>query len=93
MLEVGVSSRNLPSLDFHMRDADCVGAPPAADCVFVEQSEQEGGVDGGVENEPTAATSVARAVIVLASPFTPKAIDAQDLGTLTCLPRLISWFV
>jgi len=48
-LEVGVSSRNLPSLDFHIREADCVGAPPPAGCVFVEQSEQEGGGDGDVE--------------------------------------------
>lgn len=66
MLEVGVSSRNLPSLDFHIRDADCVGAPPAADCVLVEQSEQEGGAGGGVENEPTARTSVARTDVTLA---------------------------
>jgi len=49
-LEVGVSSRNFPSLDFHILEADCVGVPPPAGCVFVEQSEQEGGGDGGVEN-------------------------------------------
>ncbi len=48
-LAVGVSSRNLPSLDFHMRDADCVGAAPPAGCVLVEQSEQEGGAGGAVE--------------------------------------------
>src|SRR5215472_471073 len=59
-LEVGVSSRNLPSLDFHMRDADCDGAPSPAGCVLVVQSEQDGGVGGGVENWPTAAISVAR---------------------------------
>ena len=58
-LDVGVSSRNLPSLDFHMREADCEGAPPPAGCVLVEQSEQEGGVDGAVGNATTAAFSVA----------------------------------
>src|SRR5208283_635301 len=46
-LVCGVSRRILPSLERHMRDADCVGGPPAAGCVFVAQSEQEGGVGGG----------------------------------------------
>ena len=44
----GVSIRVLPSLDRHMRDADCVGAPPAADCVLVAHSEHEGGTAGEV---------------------------------------------
>ena len=44
----GVSKRIFPSLDRHIRDADCVGAAPPAGCVFVLQSEHEGGVAGGL---------------------------------------------
>jgi len=44
MLVFGVSKRILPSLERHMRDADCDGAAPPAGCVFVAQSEQNGGV-------------------------------------------------
>jgi hypothetical protein len=42
----GVSMRRLPLLERHMRDADCVGGAPPAGCVFVAQSEQDGGVGG-----------------------------------------------
>lgn len=42
----GVSIRMLPLLDREMRDADCVGGPPPGGCVFVEHSEQQGGLDG-----------------------------------------------
>jgi hypothetical protein len=42
-LVFGVSRRNFPSLDRHMREADWAGAPPPAGCVFVAQSEQKGG--------------------------------------------------
>ena len=59
-LEVGVSSRNLPSLDLHMRDADCEGDAAPAAWLWVVQSAQEGGVGGGVGSWPTAATSLAR---------------------------------
>jgi len=47
MLVWGVSSRMLPLLDLHTRDADCVGGalPPAA-CVLVAHSEHEGGIGG-----------------------------------------------
>jgi len=64
MLVWGVSNRNLPSLDRHMREADCVGAPPPAGCILVAQSEQEGGVGGGVCGGcPTVAISLARSLI------------------------------
>jgi hypothetical protein len=46
MLVWGVSMRRLPLLERHMRDADCVGGAPPAGCVFVAQSEQDGGVGG-----------------------------------------------
>src|SRR4051812_25261852 len=55
-LLVGVSRRNLPSLDLHMREADCEAAPPLAGCVLVAQSEQKG---GGVGDWPTAGISLA----------------------------------
>lgn len=61
-LEVGVSKRNLPSLDFHIRDADCDGGAPPAGCVCVVQSEHEGGVGEAVGKWPTAAISLARRV-------------------------------
>ncbi len=60
MLVEGVSRRNLPSLDLHMREADWVGAPPPLGCVLVAQSEQKGGAGGGVGGCPTAPTSLAR---------------------------------
>ena len=59
-LDDGVSKRNLPSLDFHMRDADCEGWAPPAGCVCVVQSEHEGGVGGGVGMWPTTPISLAR---------------------------------
>jgi len=43
-----------------MRDADCEGAPPAAGCVLVAQSEHEGGVGGGCGIWTTAGLSLAR---------------------------------
>jgi hypothetical protein len=43
-----VSKRILPSLERHMREADCDGGPPLAGCIFVAQSEQKGGVDVGI---------------------------------------------
>jgi hypothetical protein len=60
-LVVGVSMRVLPSPERHMRDADWVGVPPAADCVLLAHSEHDGGVGGGIcGGWPTAAISLAR---------------------------------
>jgi hypothetical protein len=42
-----VSTRVLPSLARHIRDADCVGGLPPAACVVLVHSEHEGGVEGG----------------------------------------------
>jgi hypothetical protein len=58
MLALGVSKRILPSLERHMRDADCAGGPPAAGSVFVAQSEQNGGGVDGICG--TAGVSLAR---------------------------------
>ena len=52
MLVVGVSRRELPLLERHMRDADCVGGAPPGACVLVAQSEQDGGI-GGTEGSDT----------------------------------------
>src|SRR5271169_6189974 len=59
-LVCGVSRRILPSLERHMRDADCEGGPPAAGCVLVAQSEHEGAVGGGCGIWTTAGLSLAR---------------------------------
>ncbi len=59
-LVFGVSRRNFPSLDRHIRDADWAGGPPPAGCVFVAQSEQKGGAGGGVGAWPIAPISLAR---------------------------------
>ena len=56
----GVSRRNFPSLERHIREADWVGAPPPDGCVFVAQSEQKGGTGGGAGAWPMAAISLAR---------------------------------
>lgn len=48
MLACGMSNRILPSLAFHMRDEDWIAWLLPAALVLVVQSEQEGGVDGGV---------------------------------------------
>jgi hypothetical protein len=61
-LVVGVSMRVLPSPERHMRDADWVGGPPAADCVLLAHSEHDGGVGGGggiCLGRPTTAISLA----------------------------------
>ena len=52
----GVSRRNFPSLDLHIREADWAGAPPPRGWVFVAQSEQKGGAGGGVGTWPMAAS-------------------------------------
>ena len=68
----GVSKRNLPSLERHIREADCEGGPPPAGCVLVAQSEQEGGVGGGAGMWPTTAISVARAATLSGSLIVPR---------------------
>jgi hypothetical protein len=56
-----VSMRVFPSLERHIREADWVGAPPPAGCVFDAHSEHDGGVGGGIcGGWPTAALSLAR---------------------------------
>ena len=61
MLLWGVSMRVLPSPERHIREADWVGAPPAAGCVLEAHSEHDGGVGGGIcGGWPTAAISLAR---------------------------------
>src|SRR5580704_52578 len=62
-LVVGVSMRVFPSPERHIREADWVGGPPAADWVLLAHSEHDGGAGGGVGifgDWPTAAISLAR---------------------------------